>query len=257
MSGISAAPDAEFAGRRILLTGATGSIGRATARILAESGAHVVLNGRDAGKLEKLAGELPNGSCTMAPFDLADGDGIPGWLQSIAEKNGPFAGAVHAAGMQIMKPLRSMTAEFVNLNLRTNVSGGIMLGKGLRQKGCHTEGASLVLISSTAVYIGGAGNVAYAASKGAVISATKAMAHELVRDKIRVNCVVAGLVESGMSERARAITPADSWGTVLSGYPMGIGKPDDIAYAIVYLLSDRAEWITGTDLQIDGGLALA
>jgi NAD(P)-dependent dehydrogenase (short-subunit alcohol dehydrogenase family) len=253
---MSVSPDGEFAGRRILLTGASGSIGRATALRLTEAGAHVVLSGRDAAKLEQLAATLPAGSTTVAPFDLMDIDGIAGWMQSLADKIGPFSGAVHTSGIQVMKPLRSINAEFVGMNLRVNVAGGIMLGKGLRQRGCHTEGASLVLLSSTAVYIGGAGNVAYSASKGAIISAAKAMAHELVRDKIRVNCVVPGLVESGMSERARAITPTDSWGTVLSGYPMGIGKPDDIAYAIIYLLSDRSKWVTGTELQIDGGLGI-
>lgn len=249
--------DGEFAGRRILLTGATGSIGRAAALRLTEAGAHVVLNGRDQGKLEKIAETLPAGSYTLAAYDLAEAaDGIPEWMRSMAEKDGPFAGLAHTAGLQITRPLRAINAEFITKILHANVTTGLMLAKGLRHKTCHTDGASLVLVSSTASRIGGAGNSAYAASKGAVISATKALAHELLRDKIRVNCVVPGLIDSEMAERARETTPPESWNVLLSGYPMGIGKPDDIAYAIVYLLSERTRWMTGTELQLDGGLSI-
>jgi NAD(P)-dependent dehydrogenase (short-subunit alcohol dehydrogenase family) len=249
-----AAPQGEFAGRRILLTGATGSIGRTTALYLAQNGAHIFLNGRDAAKLEKVSAELPVGSSSITTFDIADGAGIEAWLSALAEKNGPFSGIAHTAGLQITQSLRVTDTKFINNNFRVNVMPALMLGKALRQRACHTEGASLVFMSSTAAFIGGGGNIAYAASKGAIIAATKAMAHELARDKIRVNCVVSGLVESEMSEKARKVTPAESWKTVLSGYPMGIGKPEDVAYAIIYLLSDRAKWITGTGLQIDGGL---
>lgn len=250
------APAGEFTGRRILLTGATGSIGRTAALRLAEAGAHVVLNGRDLSKLEKTAEALPAGSFSLAAYDLANADGIPEWMRVMAEKDGPFAGVAHTAGLQVTRPIRAINAEFINMILHANVTTGLMLAKGLRHKTCHTDNAALVLVSSTASRIGGAGNSAYAASKGAVISATKALAHELLRDKIRVNCVVPGLIDSEMAERAREATPPESWKVLLSGYPMGIGQPDDIAHAIVYLLSDRSRWMTGTELQLDGGLSI-
>ncbi len=246
----------ELSGRRILLTGASGSIGRAAAVKLAEAGAHVVLNGRDEAKLHATAANLPADRFTIAPFDLTNGDEIVTWLRGMAEKDGPFSGIAHTAGFQSTRALRVISAEFIMTTLRANVTSSIMLGKALRQKACHTEGASYVLMSSTAAIVGGGGNVPYAASKGAVISATKAMAHELVRDKIRVNCIVSGLIDGEMADRARAITPPESWKTALSGYPIGIGKPDDIAAAILYLLSDRSSWMTGADLQIDGGLSI-
>src|ERR1700722_16059885 len=250
-------PQGEFTGRRILLTGASGSIGRATARILAESGAQLVFTGRDVGKLEQVAATLPAGSIYLiAPFDLSNGDATVPWLKELAEKDGPFAGIAHTAGIQVVRPLRAITADFVNADLRSNATSGILLGKAFRQKDCHTTEASLVLISSTAPYMGGGGNISCAASKAAVISAMRAMALELARDKIRVNCVVPGLVESDMLERARKVTPPESWDVVLSGYPMGIGKPEDIAYAIIYLLSERSKWVTGTELRIDGGLSI-
>ncbi|MEJ0062312.1 MAG: SDR family oxidoreductase [Alphaproteobacteria bacterium] len=249
-------PAAEFSGRRILITGAAGSIGSATARLLAEAGAELILSGRDAARLEKVAADLPGGSATIAVFDLAAADAIPGWIRELAEKGGPLAGIAHTAGIQINRALKMMTAEFSDAMLHANVTSAIMLAKGLRQRDCHAEGASLVLLSSAAARIGGAGNVAYASSKGAIIAAASSIAHELLRDKIRVNCVVPGLVESDMAARSRAVTPPESWNAVLAAYPLGIGHPDDVAHGIVYLLSRRSRWITGTDLRIDGGLSI-
>jgi NAD(P)-dependent dehydrogenase (short-subunit alcohol dehydrogenase family) len=265
MEGLALAPDGsistsrerEFSGRRILLTGASGSIGRVTAVKLAEAGAHVVINGRDVAKLEPVAAKMPAGSFTIASFDLNDTDGIVNWMRELADKAGPFAGIAHTAGLQALMPLRTLTAAFTDKMLHANVTTGIMLGKALRQKSCHIDGASFVLLSSTAYFCGGNGNVAYAASKGAVTAMTKAMAQELLRDKIRVNCVTPGLVESDLSERAHASTTPEAWQRVLSGYPLGLGKPEDIAYAIMYLLSDGSRWVTGTELQIEGGLTIA
>jgi NAD(P)-dependent dehydrogenase (short-subunit alcohol dehydrogenase family) len=246
----------ELTGRRFLLTGASGSIGRAAAVKLAAAGARLVLTGRDAVKLKQVVEGLTANEHIAAPFDLADSDGIVGWMRDLAEKGGTFSGLVHTAATQTTRPLRAMSAEFVMTTLHMNVTVPIMLGKGFRQKVCHTDPAAMVLMSSTAAFIGGAGNVPYAASKGGVMAASKGMAHELLRENIRVNCVVSGLVEGEMAERARALTPPESWKNVLSGYPMGLGKAEDIASAILYLVSDRSRWMTGTDLQIDGGLSI-
>jgi NAD(P)-dependent dehydrogenase (short-subunit alcohol dehydrogenase family) len=185
-----------------------------------------------------------------------DCDGIAGWIRDLAEKDGPFAGIAHAAGIYSMKPIRAVSAEFVDSMLHVNVTTGIMLGKGLRQKSCHTDNAKLVLVGSTASLSGGGGNVPYAAAKGAVAAATKAMAHELLRDKIRVNCVVPAMIESEMAARTREVVPPESWDAMVAHQPLGMGMPNDVAQAILYLLSDRAHWMTGTTLVLDGGLGV-
>ncbi len=243
--------------RRILLTGASGSIGRATALRLTEAGAHVVLNGRDVSKLEQVASALPPGTYTVDPFDLAKTDEIPGWIKLLAEKDGPFAGIAHTAGIQITKPLRQIDASFIDTMFNLNITSGIMLGKSLRQRLCHTDKASFVLISGMAARMFAASNVIYAASKGGVVGATKAMAHELLRDGIRVNCITPSLVESEIAERAKQILPKENWDAVIAKHPLGIGHPDDVAHGIVYLLSDQTSWMTGSDLQIDGGFRIA
>jgi NAD(P)-dependent dehydrogenase (short-subunit alcohol dehydrogenase family) len=245
-----------FNGRRILLTGATGSIGQATAIQLTQAGAHVVLTARDSVKLAKLAETLPADRVSLAPYDLTQADGIAAWMLGMAEKDGPFAGLAHVAGIYAIKPLRVVNADFCNTILHMNVTTGIMLGKALRQKACHIDGASFVLVSSTASVMRGGGNVAYAASKGAVTAAAKAMAHELLRDKIRVNCVVPAMLDSDMLDSIRNLVPPESLAAMIAEQPLGLGRPDDVAHAILYLLSDQTHWMSGTALQIDGGLSL-
>lgn len=250
------AAKAEFDGQRFLLTGATGSIGRATALKLTNAGAHVILNGRDQEKLEKVAATLPANRYNISIFDLDQTDEIPVWIRNLTEKYGPLSGLAHMAGLQVTTALKTVSTSLIQKLMHINVTSSLMLGKGFRQRGCHVENASIVFMGSTASRIGGAGNVPYAATKGAVIAATKAMAHEFLRDSIRVNCVVSGLVDSDMSERARKVTPPESWKVVLSGYPLGIGRPMDVADAITFLLSDNSRWITGTELLLDGGLSI-
>lgn len=250
------ATKSDFSDRRILITGATGSIGHAAALLLANAGAKLVLNGRDQSRLEAVAADLPANSCTLAPFDLADTGEIVAWIRGLCEKDGPFSGVAHCAGLQILRPISTITSSFVKKIFDVNMASGIMLGKALQYRNCHTAGMPLVLISSTAAFIGGCGNVAYAASKGAVMATSKALAFELHSAGIRVNCIIPGLVESDMSQKAKEATPEESWQQTLSAYPLGQGQAEDIAQGIVYLLSDAAKWATGTELQIDGGLSI-
>lgn len=245
-----------FAGQRILVTGASGGIGREVARILAGAGASLVLSARNVEKLEALAAELsPKTSCEIAPYDIVDGDGIPAWLRGLAEKGGAFSGIAHIAGVYHLVPLRGVTPKMIEISIQTNVTSALMLGRGLRQKNCHVQGSSLVLVGSTAALRDGGANIVYAATKGAVTAAAKGMANELMRDGIRVNCVVPGSLNHDML-RGTDIVPTEFRANIRMRYPLGYGEPEDPAQAIVFLLSDRAKWITGTALQIDGGLSL-
>ena len=135
---------------------------------------------------------------------------------------------------------------------RVNLSAALLLAKGFRQKGCHADGGSLVLLSSVAGLRGHAGLSAYTASKSALFGLARSLAIELARDGIRVNCVAPGLVATEMSTQFEEQTLREMTG-VESEYPLGIGKPRDVANGIAFLLSDAARWITGTTLTIDGG----
>ncbi|HYD30445.1 MAG TPA: SDR family NAD(P)-dependent oxidoreductase [Azospirillaceae bacterium] len=240
-------------GRHVLVTGASSGIGRATAELMAGLGARLTLGGRDPGRLEEARARLPGSGHNIRPFDLTHLDDVPSWLKSIAEAHGPLDGLAHCAGIQETRPIRSFEAVAFHRIIDANLGSALALAKGFRQKGVHGGRAALVYVSSIAGQIGTPGNVIYAASKGGVQAATKGLALELLRDGIRVNCVVPALVETELVRQARLKLTEEQFARMIDHQPMGLGQPDDVAHAIAFLLSGASRWITGSLLAVDGG----
>ncbi|HYD70514.1 SDR family NAD(P)-dependent oxidoreductase [Azospirillum sp.] len=240
-------------GRHVLVTGASAGIGRATAVLLSRLGARVTLTGRDETRLADTLAELAGDGHRMAAFDLADIDAIPAWIKELATSHGPFGGLAHCAGLQVSKPVRGVDLAFFDQILHVNLASALALARGLRQKGCHGDAGALVYVASVAAWVGQPGNAVYAASKGGLISAVRSLAMELLRDGLRVNAVAPGLVETEMTERFRATTTAEQFQAIVDRHPLGLGKPEDVANAVAFLLSDASRWITGVTLPVDGG----
>lgn len=240
-------------GRRILVTGASAGIGRATALILADLGAQVVVNGRNRERLAATLAALPGDGHATAAFDLADCDAIPGWIKELAA-DGPLSGIAHCAGTQSSKPVRGVDVAYFDQLMHANLLSALALARGLRQKGCCAgDGGAMVLVASVAAFIGQPGNVVYAASKGGLVAAARGLAMELLRDRIRVNCVAPAMVETEMMERFRQTTTKEQFDQIVAAHPMGFGKPDNVGNAIAFLLSEAACWINGVCLPVDGG----
>ena len=244
----------DMTGRTILVTGASSGIGRATAILLSQLGARVVLVARSRDKLEQTLGQLEGTGHAVEPFDLSQYEGIPQWMKGLAGTHGLLDGLVHSAGVQITAPLKTLDAKQVEAMWRTNVSASLWLAKGYRQRGVNKPGGSVVFLSGAAALIGIGALTAYSASKGAVISLTRSLAMELARDGIRVNCIAPGLIKTEMfTEMSQSLSP-ESIDALEQKYPLGFGEPSDVANATAFLLAPAAKWITGIALVIDGGL---
>jgi NAD(P)-dependent dehydrogenase (short-subunit alcohol dehydrogenase family) len=243
-----------LSGKRVLVTGASSGIGRATSIVIARLGAAVILVGRRADALEGVRSELAGAGHTVEPFDLAaDLDGIPTWLKGVAARSGgALNGLVHSAGVSRSTPIRAMNSTNIGDIMTINLYAALLLLRGGSARGVGAEGASFVLMASVAGVAATPGLGTYSASKGALIAAARSAAQELGPKKMRVNCVAPGYVETPMLAAAQSELPTD-FGILEKRHFLGFARPDEVAVAVAYLLSDASRVVTGTTLVIDSG----
>lgn len=240
-------------GRTIVVTGASSGLGRGITHLLANLGAKVILVARGLNRLEATRDSLSGVGHVCEAFDLSQTDLIPGWLREIAKKHGRLAGLVHSAGVLPTMPLRSQMASDWERAMRINVNAAAALAKGFRQRDVNEGSGSVVFLSSVMGITGQPGQILYSATKGAVISMVRSMALELARESIRVNCVAPAVVLAGMSENLQLALSAEQFAAVTAQHPLGLGRPEDVANAVGFLLANTGRWITGTTLIVDGG----
>ncbi len=247
----------DLTGRRVLVTGASADsdIGRELCRTLADLGAALTLVGRRADALEATRALLAEPERhSVAPFDLADLDAIPGWMKGLAEAGGPFHGLVHSASEQGYSVLRQVNRAQFERYFTLNVGAALMLARGFHQKGVFAPGGgAIVYVGSVAGLKGQKGRSLYAASKAALVSVAQSLALELADRKIRVNVVAPAVVLGAKAEKQFAMLPAEQNAALAAAHPLGYGTPQDVADAVAYLLADSGRWITGTALPVDGG----
>jgi NAD(P)-dependent dehydrogenase (short-subunit alcohol dehydrogenase family) len=239
-------------GRAILVTGATSGIGAETARLAASLGAVVAVHGRDVQRAEATAASLDGADHAVVLADLATDDPAE-VVKAAVRKVGPLSGFVHAAGLHSSKPLRALRDTDFDHLFRVNVTAAALLMKAMRMPVNRAESVSVVLVSSVAGVVGQAGVSAYAASKGAVVALTKSLSVELAGEGIRINCVVPGMVPTPMSTALMSRLSPEQQGSVAAEHPLGLGAVEDVAWPIVFLLSDGSRWMTGSTLTADGG----
>lgn len=242
-----------FEGKRILITGAGSGIGRATAIILGELGAKVVLAGRTLAKLEETAALLPSGAAETVVCELCDFASYDEFFQKFIA-TGKLDGMVHCAGMAKAVPVKALTYESVRQILDTNLTSFFMLVKCFHKKIISNDNASIVVCSAVNVHYPQKCMSVYEASKGAVEAAVRGMAEELYsRRHLRVNAMVIGPVATPMA----GVTNGD-YSTVgqfseITPNLMGIAAPESIANMAAFLLSDASAYTTGRNFYVDGG----
>lgn len=240
--------------RNILITGASSGIGRQCAISCSRMGARLVLLALEKDRLEETFNMLEGNDHMFFPQDITEYEKLEPIIKMSVEKLGPIHGFIHSAGIEMNRPLKVLKPENFEKVIGVNAIAAFELIRILSKiKYLASEGASYILISSVMGVLGDIGNVAYCSSKGALLSAGKAMALELASKKIRVNCVLPGVVETEMSLILFNSISEESKNSILKMHPLGLGKPEDIANACVFLLSGASRWITGTNFYVDGG----
>ncbi|WP_446743263.1 SDR family NAD(P)-dependent oxidoreductase [Silvibacterium acidisoli] len=242
-------------GRLALVTGGSRGIGFGAAKALAESGAGVILVGRNEAELQKKAEELRGigPAVHVSPFDLADSQNIAAWFESITESIGSPDILINAAGMTRRGPAVELSLEDWNAVIALNTTAIFELSRQFAKKLLAAErGGRIINIASLMTAAARAGTSPYTASKGAVGQLTKALAVEWAKSGILVNAIAPGYIATELTEPLVNDEAFDTW--VKQRCPLGRwGEPEDIAWPIVFLASEAAAFITGQVIYVDGG----
>lgn len=238
-------------GKVVLVTGASSGIGRATAIECSRLGAQVIITARNEQRLQDTFNQLVGTGHQMILCDLANEESVDQLAQAVPHLDG----LVNNAGYQEYLPVPFIKKDKLEAIMSVNTIAPITLLQKLLRSKKITKGGSIVFTSSLAgLGINAPGNSMYAATKGAISAFVTGAAIDLASKKIRVNAVCPGMVNTAIMD----------YGTVgeeelkadAANYPLGrYGEPEDIAYAIIYLLSDASSWVTATNLVIDGGVS--
>ena len=236
--------------KTILVTGASSGIGRATAIECSKLGAKLIITARNEERLKATLDALEGEGHQMILAELSDSEAIESLVNELPKIDGFSCNA----GVANTQPIPFYKEEEIERIFKINTFSMMMLTKFLVKKKKLNKGASIVYTASIGnVYSAGVANGIYGASKCAIDGFMRTAAVELAPKGIRCNSVNPGMVETAIMDNNGRIT-AEQFEEDKKKYPLGrYGRPEDIAWAIIYLLSDASSWITGTALKIDGG----
>jgi NAD(P)-dependent dehydrogenase (short-subunit alcohol dehydrogenase family) len=252
---MSGAAEAPFAGKTVLVTGASSGIGRAAALMLGRQGASVIVSARREERCRQTVAAIreAGGIADFLAVDIASEASIDTLFEAI-ERRGPLDGAINNAGTEgEHAPLPDVPPEEFDRVINTNVRGTwLCMRHETRIMRAQGHG-SIVNVSSIAGLVGFAQSAAYTASKHAVVGLTRSAALDFAASGIRVNCLCPGGTSTEMSERWVSRVPGGE-AVVAQGVPMKrFGKVEELASAALFMLSDAAGFMTGSILTVDGG----
>jgi len=241
-------------GKTILITGASSGIGRGIAIECSKMGANLVITGRNPKRLNDTIQALTGNNHIQILADLAIDDEI----ENLVEQCPELDGFVSNAGIPKLMIVKFIQKEDLNEIIKVNTIAPILLTSTLIKKKKLKKGSSIVFISSiSGVNISTLGESSYSASKGAIHGFVKGAAIDLASQKIRVNSINPGLIQTNILDLAGEMFSEEQINEKLKLYPLKrIGQPEDVAYAAIYFLSDASSWVTGSYLVIDGGFTL-
>lgn len=239
----------------ILVTGASSGIGRQCAIDFSKMGAKVVLIARNRDRLQETLSLMEGERHLVVPFDLSTSEGLKEIVNEIVKCMGKINGVVNCAGISSVTPLKLMTDELLDQFFHINVYSAINLSKEVARAGNYDKesGCSIIFLASIMGLVGEKCKTLYSATKGALIAASRSMACELAKNKIRVNVVSPGAIETPINSELPHMAISELRKRLEDKHLLGMGECSDISNACIYLLSDAAKWVTGQNLVVDGG----
>ena len=242
----------DLTGKTAFVTGSTRGIGHAIARALHAAGARVAVVGRDQARAEAVAAELGERAAGVA-CDVAQADQVEAAIAAAERALGPIDILVNNAGLTRDNILLRLTDADWNAVLDANLKGAFHTTRAVIKGMMKRRAGRIVNITSIVGLTGNKGQANYAASKAGLIGFTKSVAKEYASRGILVNCVAPGFIETDMT----AALPEEARATLLQAIALGrLGRPEDVAGAVLFLASDLAGYITGQVLVVDGGMVI-
>jgi NAD(P)-dependent dehydrogenase (short-subunit alcohol dehydrogenase family) len=252
-----------LSGRAILVTGATSGIGAAIAEACAAEGAVVLMSGRSAERAEAVRGRITaaGGRAEFVAGDVSDKGTAERLVEETIRHFGRLDGVVNNAGIIFRHTAETATDEEWDKVMAVNVTGVFRLSRAAVKAMKPRGGGVIVNVGSDWALVGGRNAFAYCASKGAVAQMTRAMALDHAKDGIRVNCICPGDIDTPMLASGiarRGMTHEEGLKYLGGNIPLGrVARPEEIARAVVFLLSDDSSFMTGAMLSVDGGSTAA
>jgi 3-oxoacyl-[acyl-carrier protein] reductase len=242
-----------FEGRVALVTGASRGIGQAVARRLAAEGARVLAAARSVAELERVVSEIAGagGQAESRALDVSDANSIETVVKSALEQHGQIDVLVNNAGIAEDNLLLRMSREAWDRVLATNLTGVFVLTQAVVKGMVRRRYGRIVNVTSVVGLMGNAGQANYAAAKAGLVGFTKSVARELGSRNITCNAVAPGFISTAMTDQMTEAARASLSGQIPA---QRLGTPEDVAAAVAYLASEEAAYVTGTVLNVSGGL---
>ena len=242
----------DLGGRTAFVTGSTRGIGLAVARALHKAGAKVAIVGRDESRARIVALELGEGTVGVA-CDVADAGQVEAAIAAAEKALGPIDILVNNAGLTRDNILLRLSEEDWDAVLDANLKGAFLTTRAVIKGMMKRRTGRIINISSVVGLTGNKGQANYAASKAGLVGLTKSVAKEYASRGVLANCIAPGFIETDMT----AALPSEARTALLEQIALGrLGRPDDIAAAVLFLASDLAAYITGQVLVVDGGMVI-
>ena len=242
----------DISGKIAIVTGASQGIGRKIAKVLSNSGAHVICIARTENKIIDLVEEIrnDNGSADYISCDVSDSDAFSNSVDTVIKEHSKIDILINNAGITRDALLMRMTEDQWEKVINTNLKGAFYGMKSVIRSMMKNKFGRIINITSIVGITGNAGQANYAASKAGLIGMTQSIAKEVGSRGITVNCIAPGWIDTEMTDEL----PENSKSALLDRIPLGkIGKPEDIAYTALFLASNEANYITGQTITVDGG----